>query len=400
MQPNIKITLYTVIAVFVGFLAVGTPYTQYYSVGQAYIVEGKADDGELNYSLITADEYERDPLNENPKIITRASHREDVPNKVFYPQTSYRIELWSTDPDSNYGNWLPSGSYVVQDMGTEKTDDDVYMVCHTGKDCRGNKNLEYYLQGETPDLRANLQASLIETAYAAITHQDTAASGNQASVSSYSFSYVTPSATDSMLNVCVATQITGASNNGIITSMTYNGVAMSHAGSIQNQPDNTYRAEQWYLLNPTTGSNTLAVTYTGSVTGTNIVATTYSGVDQTTPIDNVTTSTLTNSGNWNTTITSTTTSAYITDCKVMSRTILTPATFSVASPATMRYNNSVALYNTGFADVQGTTTATTNVWTNNGDGSEDWASVMMALTQGEVATSTPASIISDFIMFE
>ncbi len=86
-----------------------------------------------------------------------------------------------------------------------------------------------------------------------------------------------------------------------ITGITYNGVALTKIVGWDT-------LETWYLLNPTTGANTLTVTsgFTGSTVAAIVIAS-FNGVDQTSPIGYADTSTGT-SGSSTTTVSRTITS--------------------------------------------------------------------------------------------
>lgn len=85
---------------------------------------------------------------------------------------------------------------------------------------------------------------------------------------------------------CVAFVIADFTPNaGAINTITYGGNTMTSAGTRQVTGTGTAAwASVWYLINPPTGSNTLAITGNGSVTQiiTNLIS--FSGVDQTTPV--------------------------------------------------------------------------------------------------------------------
>lgn len=82
--------------------------------------------------------------------------------------------------------------------------------------------------------------------------------------SSFSWSH-TCSGNDRCLVVGVSIR---GSTNGIVSSITYNGVSLTKIAHAEYS-DTANRIELWYLLNPATGSNTIEVTLTGSayVTG-------------------------------------------------------------------------------------------------------------------------------------
>ena len=72
-----------------------------------------------------------------------------------------------------------------------------------------------------------------------------------------------------------------------LSSVTYNGVAMTRAG-FHNDSINVRRVEMWYMINPPAGNHNVAVTESivGNTAGLGTVvgATTFAGADQTTPI--------------------------------------------------------------------------------------------------------------------
>ena len=69
--------------------------------------------------------------------------------------------------------------------------------------------------------------------------------------------------------------------SGSVTSITYNGVALTF---IRSDTNGVYRSELWQLVAPATGSNTVEVTLSASLTSI-ANAQSYSEVNQTTPID-------------------------------------------------------------------------------------------------------------------
>lgn len=69
-----------------------------------------------------------------------------------------------------------------------------------------------------------------------------------------------------------------------VTSVTYGGIAMTAAGTpAHNVTSHAYTAI-YYLVNPPTGSNTLAVTCSGSTVEIYVNLVSFTGVDQTTPV--------------------------------------------------------------------------------------------------------------------
>lgn len=112
----------------------------------------------------------------------------------------------------------------------------------------------------------------------------------QASVSNYSFSGPTLGSLTNGL-VWVATISRGAASdaNLVVTGVTYNSVAMSKAKA-QLEPDSggssgSLSTEIWYLVNPPSGSKTVAITFTGTVNHSIAYVGSLSGVDQSNPVD-------------------------------------------------------------------------------------------------------------------
>lgn len=118
--------------------------------------------------------------------------------------------------------------------------------------------------------------STIYTGFAAIAFENkTAASTVNPTPLSFS---CTSSGTDRIAFV------SATSNGGFtVSSVTYNGVAMTQVGSKSDGPTQYL----YYIVNPPTGASTVTITTTGSAVAGS--CSTYSGVDQTTPIDNSTT---------------------------------------------------------------------------------------------------------------
>jgi len=84
--------------------------------------------------------------------------------------------------------------------------------------------------------------------------------------------------------------IVGVFTNGSTSalSVTYNGVSLTQLALITDAGNN--KQGFYYLVNPSSGSNTLSVTRTGG-TNVSVVASSYSGVDTANPIDDYSTDT-------------------------------------------------------------------------------------------------------------
>lgn len=70
-------------------------------------------------------------------------------------------------------------------------------------------------------------------------------------------------------------------SRGVTCSVTYNGVSMTSAVSINN---GNSRAQIFYLIAPTTGANNIVVTYSASNGSYTAAAVSFTGADQTDPI--------------------------------------------------------------------------------------------------------------------
>ena len=116
-----------------------------------------------------------------------------------------------------------------------------------------------------------------------ITHQATTVDGDTVGRASASFSHDSGAGSDRGLFVCV--KIRDNANAGA-SAVTYNSVGLAKALDQDNQfsGGNWANLEWWYLANPASGSNTLAVTYDNTLTADEITAITLNGVDQADPI--------------------------------------------------------------------------------------------------------------------
>ena len=127
---------------------------------------------------------------------------------------------------------------------------------------------------------------------AAIAHDaDSNAGSSVGNVSSFSWAHT---CTGSNLILAVRISVRSNAGTGTVhpTAVTYNSVGLTeqqHYSPIGGGYPSSYNyVGIWYLKAPATGSNTIAVTLSGSPGGTDVYAsaTSFTGVDQTTPIDN------------------------------------------------------------------------------------------------------------------
>ncbi len=111
-----------------------------------------------------------------------------------------------------------------------------------------------------------------------------AAIASATGVSSLSYSYTVNSNSSGILIVTVEYfEPTVA-----VSTITYNSVSMTFLRKDNAPGATSIHTEIWYLLNPSTGSNTVAITMTGSLTVGQLMisgAVSYTGVDQTSPIN-------------------------------------------------------------------------------------------------------------------
>lgn len=99
--------------------------------------------------------------------------------------------------------------------------------------------------------------------------------------SSTSFSHTTPADEDRLLVVIIGYD--GGFSGYNPSSVTYNSVALTMA--VRKEAGGYHDTDIWYLKEPATGSNTVAVTWTGAVNPSCVSVISYKNVDQTTPVD-------------------------------------------------------------------------------------------------------------------
>src|SRR5579859_2184311 len=101
------------------------------------------------------------------------------------------------------------------------------------------------------------------------------------------FTHTTGTGANRLLIVGVSINLTNANTVGVV-GVLYNGTTPLNFVGAHNDAGNTRRVEQWYLLNPASGTNVpIAVTLnipTGKTEGVVAGATTFTGVDQTVPL--------------------------------------------------------------------------------------------------------------------
>lgn len=208
-------------------------------------------------------------------------------------------------------------------------------------------------------------------------------SAYESSLSSYSFNHTVGPGNNRVLIVQVSVFATGNA-----TGITYNGVALTQntSATITN---GVYRTETWYLINPASGTHSVAVTLSASLTSI-ADAVSYYNADQTTPIETVNTASGSN----------TPAAASVTTIAANSRVVghLSTATASGVTSAagqSNRTNNNGAL-GSSVTDDKGpvvTPASTTLTWNNIGT-LDNWAvsviSIRVPTAGGGTTTITAA----------
>lgn len=211
---------------------------------------------------------------------------------------------------------------------------------------------------------AILHLTQLTEAQGAIAFDAASSSGYEAALSSYNWNH-TCTGTNRGLLVNISIFVSGT-----VTALTYNGVAMT---LVRSDTNGVYRNEIWRLENPASGTNSIAVTLSGSLTSIGS-AVSYSGVDQTNMIEanagaNGSNSTPTQS------VTTLTDNAWVTSGLSSANTSETST-----SPQTSRANNTGAL-GTGAMGDQGPVApaaATTAAWSATGV-AQSWALSVVAI---------------------
>ncbi|GAC1574870.1 MAG: hypothetical protein NVS3B9_6980 [Candidatus Doudnabacteria bacterium] len=101
---------------------------------------------------------------------------------------------------------------------------------------------------------------------------------------------VTSAGADRILIVSLGSR--NSCTNSPLTSVTYNGVALTNLAAILQNPALSYYSEVWYLVNPASGTHTISVTSAnGGCEYLEAVASSWTGVNQTVPFGTLATST-------------------------------------------------------------------------------------------------------------
>jgi hypothetical protein len=131
----------------------------------------------------------------------------------------------------------------------------------------------YSLYSDYTNVAFDATSTIISTGFAA---------GN-----TYTGTHVDGSGTNRLMTLC-ALLWQDVAGTGSISAASYNSAAMTLASTTRS---GSMRVEMWYLVAPSTGSNTTSVTVNGNTDDRKFIWTTYTGVDQSTPIERATSNT-------------------------------------------------------------------------------------------------------------
>lgn len=186
--------------------------------------------------------------------------------------------------------------------------------------------------------------------------------------------------TDLILLVAV-NQVTATDD---ITSVTYNSVAMTKINGLINPADNRYVAF-YYLINPTTGTNTVSVSFTNANFHIGASAS-YTGTKQTGQPDASTTDTATASASRTTSVTT-----IANNCWLIGAFTSSPSSPAAGTGTTMRRNT--AGEDLTIMDSNGAVATGSNSLQNNPGGSNGFATILISIAPTAVVTN------SNFLMF-
>lgn len=185
----------------------------------------------------------------------------------------------------------------------------------------------------------------------------------QTSGTSWTFAH-TIAGTNTFLVVETAQNDT-SSTDMITTSRTYNAVGLTNRFVVCNNvlcsSANT-RAEAWYLVAPTTGTNNVVVTNSGSVNVNRFqaMAISFTEVAQTNPIDNFATTTFASTVTFTQNLTIGTDQSWVVDVVAQNSANVNP---TASSTQTIRHKDGGTALAASYSTVNGTTTGTqTNTW--------------------------------------
>lgn len=233
----------------------------------------------------------------------------------------------------------------------------------------------------------------------AIAFDSSTNSGAKTNVSSFSWNHVCTG--NNLLLVVGINSYTALANDRTVSSVTYNGVLMTQIDTIRNDFTGN-RATLFYLINPSTGSNTISVTMADTTENVLGGAISYTGVKQSGQPDAY------NTGKGNSTPASVSVTTNADNCWVVS-TISSGGT-TIAGGQTERWNVVLATGRGGGSDTNGPKTPAGSqemTWTITG-GAQYWAEVVASFapipppiqTERDMELSGSKTIILDATQVE
>lgn len=211
---------------------------------------------------------------------------------------------------------------------------------------------------------------------AAIAFDAASNSGSQSNVSSFSWSHsVTASGENTILVVGISLWDPTGANRGV-TTVTYNSVTMTQLRSDDN--GSNIESSIWYLVNPSTGSNTVAVTLDGTNNRAVGGATSYTGVDQGSSVDAQAGGTVSANPSTNLLVTTVADNAWVVD--VVTSSLGTNNVITVGAGQTQRWNVTVGTTRASGGSTEGPKTPAGNVTMSwSGTGTPNWAHSAISL---------------------
>lgn len=214
---------------------------------------------------------------------------------------------------------------------------------------------------------------------------DSVASSSVSNAGNISWTHTVTSTANSNLILVVMIGTADATDaNRNITAVSYAGTALTEAVTAQNNADD-FGAGIWYLVNPTTGSNTVRATSSASISRWGVGSISLTGVIQTNPLDATSTSVTTDNIHTTSTVNTVSQNNWVVDVvagDAVSR--------SVDSGQTLRWEHSTAGFRTAGGSTEGPNSSG-NVsagWSGSGS-TNDWAHSAVSFTPAsETTTST------------
>ena len=169
-----------------------------------------------------------------------------------------------------------------------------------------------------------------------------------------------------------------------ISSATYNGVSMTAHTAFTSTLSNI-DGRLFYLAAPTSGSNSIVVTYSDGNTKPKFLAAAYSGVDGTTPVDQLT------NYSANTSAPTATISSASGDMVIFMGAYINRTAIAPSSPAVEQFDAVMGTGVYGFLFEEAGDTSVTIDGTVSGGAAEVWATALNLNAAGGGATGVPAT---------